>query len=110
MLDNPEYTIDDNGYQGNGNGYHRNGYDKLEGDWHTYYKVAKVFTRKVKPEDSEDFLHDLFLVFARVKASYEVKGKELTTGGLVRIARYELSDYWRKWYHQHQNSDCGRCS
>jgi len=96
MLDYAEYTIDGNGYQGNG--HHRNGYDKLEGDWLTYYKVGKGFTRKVKPEDREDFLHDLFLAFARVKVSYDAKGKALTEGGLVRIAQYAVADYWRRYY------------
>ena len=108
MLDYAEYTIDGDGYQGNG--HHRNGYDHLEGDWLAYYKVGKNFTHKVKPEDREDFLHDLFLTFAGVKAKYDAIGKELTTGGLVRIAQYEVADYWRKWYHRNQNSDCGRCS
>jgi len=59
MLDDVDYTIGDNGYQGNGNGYHgngHNGYDKLDGDWLAYYKVAKGFTNRVKPEDREDFL------------------------------------------------------
>ena len=37
MLDYKEYTISDNGYQGNGH----NGYGKLDGDWLTYYEVAK---------------------------------------------------------------------
>ena len=92
MLDYAEYTIDGDGYQGNGH----NGYDKLEGEWLTYYKVGKGFTGKVKPEDREDFLHDLFLAFARVKTSYQDKGKELTIGGLVRIAQYQVADYWRK--------------
>jgi hypothetical protein len=106
MLDYAEYTIDNDGYQGNGH----NGYDKLDGDWLNYYKVARNFVNKVKPEDKEDFLHDLFLAFARVKARYDDKGKELTTFGLVRIAQYEVADYWRKWYHRNQNTDCGRCS
>lgn len=108
MLDYQEYTIDDSDYQGNG--HHHNGYSHLEGDWLVYYKIASRFTHKVKPEDKEDFLHDLILAFARVRASYDVRGKELTTGGLVRIARYEVADYWRKWYRRNQNSDCGRCS
>ena len=108
MLDYAEYTIGGDDYQGNG--HHRNGYDQLQGDWLAYYKVAKNFTHKVKPEDREDFLHDLFLTFAGVKAKYDAIGKELTTGGLVRIAQYEVADYWRKWYHRNQNSDCGRCS
>jgi hypothetical protein len=106
MSDYVEYTIDGNDYQGNGH----NGYDKLEGDWLTYYKVGKGFAHKVKPEDREDFLHDLFLVFARVKVRYQDKGRELTIGGLVRIAQYQVASYWRNWYHHNQNTDCGRCS
>ena len=108
MLDYAEYTIDGNGYQDNG--HHRNGYDKLEGEWLAYYKVAKNFMGKVKPEDREDFLHDLFLAFARVKASYQAKGKELTIGGLVRIAQYEVADYWRRYFRRIYGRDCSRCS
>ena len=108
MLDYAEYTIDGNGYQGNG--HHHNGYDHLEGDWLTYYKVGKGFAGKVKPEDREDFLHDLFLAFARVKVSYDAKGKELTEGGLVRIAQYAVADYWRKWFRRIYSRDCSQCS
>ena len=86
-----------------------NGYDKLNGDWFTYYKIGNGFTSKVKPEDREDFLHDLFLAFARVKARYG-KGKELTIGGLVRIAQYEVKDYWRKYYLRLNGVECGHCS
>jgi len=112
MLDYEDYTIDEDAYQGNGNGngYHGNGYDKLDGDWLTYYKVAKGFTHRVKPEDREDFLHDLILTMARVKVKYDAKGKELTTGGLVRIAQYEVADYWRKWFKRANGIDCSRCS
>jgi len=110
MLDYVDYTIGDNGYQGNGNGHHGNGYDKLDGDYAVFYKVAKGFTHRVKREDREDILHDLILAMARVKATYDAKGKELTEGGLVRIAQYGVADYWRKWYHRNQNHDCGRCS
>jgi hypothetical protein len=114
MLDYQEYTIDDNHHQGNGNGngngYHSNGYDQLDGDYALFYKVAKRFTYKVRREDSEDFLHDLFLKFAKVNASYIAKGKELTEGGLMRVAKYELAGYWRKYYHKINGIDCGRCS
>ena len=110
MLDYEDYTIEDDGYQGNGNGYHGNGYDQLDGDYATYYKVAQGFTGKVKREDREDFLHDLFLAFAKVKASYDAKGKELTIGGLVRVAQYRLADYWHKWFYQKNGIDCHRCS
>ena len=110
MPDYQEYTIDSDGYQGNGNSYHGNGYNQLDGDYALFYKVAKNFTHKVKREDSEDFLHDLFLAFARVKASYTAKGKELTTGGLVRIAQYELADYWNKRFRQKNGINCHNCS
>jgi len=110
MLDYQEYTIDGDGYQGNGNGYHSNGYDQLDGDYALFYKVAKGFTHRVKREDSEDILHDLILAMARVKASYNSKGKELTEGGLVRIAQYEVADYWRKWFKRINGIDCSRCS
>jgi len=105
MLDYYDYTIDGNGYQGNGNGY-----DQLDGDYALFYKVAKGFTHRVKREDSEDILHDLILAMARVKASYNSKGKELTEGGLVRIAQYEVADYWRKWFKRINGIDCSRCS
>ena len=110
MLDYQEYTIDGDAYQGNGNGYHGNWYDQLDGDYALFYKVANGFTNKVKREDREDFLHDLFLAFATVKVSYTTKGKELTIGGLVRIAQYELADYWNKWFYQKNGVSCHSCS
>lgn len=109
MLDYVDYTIGDNGYQGNGNGHHGNGYDKLDGDWLTYYKVAKGFTHRVKSEDREDFLHDLILAMARVKAKYDLIGKPLSEAGLIRIACYEVADYWRKWFRRANGIDCSRC-
>ena len=108
MLDCAEYTIDGDGHQENG--HHRNGYDKLDGDWLAYYKVAKNFTGKVKPEDREDFLHDLFVEYAKIASSYQAKGKELTTGGLVRIAQYRVADYWRRYFRRIYGRDCSRCS
>jgi hypothetical protein len=114
MLDYQEYTIDDNGYQGfsqrvqpEGNG---NGYDRLNGDWATYYKVAKGFLKRVKSEDRQDFLHDLILAMAKVKAKYDLTGKPLTEAGLVRIACYEVADYWRKYYRRVNGQECGQCS
>ena len=103
MLDHSEYTTDGDGYQGNG-------YDRLDGDWALFYKVAKGFTHRVRPEDREDFLHDLLLVMAKVRAKYQVIGKPLSEGGLIRVACYEVADYWRKWYKRKNGIDCGRCS
>ena len=105
MLDHNEYNTGGNGYQDNGNGY-----DQLDGDWALYYKVARGFVRRVKPEDRGDFLHDLLLVMAKVKAKYELVGKPLTEAGLIRVASYEVADYWRKWFKRANGVDCGRCS
>jgi hypothetical protein len=105
MLDYAEYTIDGNGYQGNANGY-----DQLDGDYALFYKVAKGFTHRVKLEDREDFLHDAMLAMARVKLNYDAKGKDLTEGGLVRVAQYEVADYWRKWFKRINGINCSQCS
>ncbi len=106
MLDYQDYTIDGNGHQGNG----YNGYDQLQGDWALFYKVAKGFTHRVRPEDRQDFLHDLFLIMAKVKAKYEVISKPLTEAGLIRVACYEVAGYWRQKYRRMNGHDCGRCS
>jgi hypothetical protein len=89
MPDYDDYSTGVSGYQGNGNGY-----DQLEGDWALFYKVARYFVHKVKFEDREDFLHDLLLEMAKVKVKYEVKGKPLTEAGLMRVASYEVTEYW----------------
>ena len=69
-------------------------YDYLEGDWALFYKVARYFVRKVKFEDREDFLHDTMLEMAKVKTKYQAKGKPLTEAGLMRVASYEVTEYW----------------
>ena len=105
MLDYGEYSTVADYRQGNGNGY-----DHLEGDWALYYKVARYFVHKVRHEDRQDFLHDLMLEMAKVKANYEVKGKPLTEAGLMRVASYELSEYWVKQRRLTTWLDCGNCS
>jgi len=82
----------------------------LQGDWAMFYKAAKGFTKRVKPEDRQDFLHDLLITMARVKAKYDAIGKELTEAGLVRVACYDVADYWRKRFRRINGTDCGRCS
>ena len=104
MLDSKEYNTGDNGHQGNGNGY-----DHLEGDWALYYKVARGFTHRVKPEDRGDFLHDLMLTMAKVKAKYELLDRPLSEAGLIRVACYEVADYWRKWFKRANGVDCSHC-
>ena len=85
-------------------------YHHLNGDWALYYKVAKGFIRRVKPEDRQDFLHDLFLTMAKVKAKYQVIDKPLTEGGLVRVASFPVAQYWREKFQHINGVDCGRCS
>ena len=53
-------------YPVNGNG---NGYDKLEGEWLTYYKVASRFANRVKTQDKEDLLHDIILTLAVARSN-----------------------------------------
>ncbi len=89
MLDYGEYSTVADYRQGNGNGY-----DHLQGDWALFCKVARYFVHKVKFEDREDFLHDLMLEMAKVKVKYEAKGKPLTEAGLMRVASYEVTEYW----------------
>jgi hypothetical protein len=87
-----------------------NGYDQLDGDWALYYKVARYFVHKVKFEDKDDFLHDLLLEMAKVKAKYELTGKPLTEAGLMRVASYQLTEYWVKLRRLTTWLDCGNCS
>ena len=109
MLDIGEYITDTYYGQDDSDGYH-NGYDQLEDDWLIYYKIARYFIHKVRFQDREDFLHDLMLEMAKVKAKYEVKGKPLTEAGLMRVASYELTDYWVKQRRLTTWLDCGNCS
>ena len=77
-----------------GDGSNPLSYDQLEGDWGLFYKIAKYFIQKVKYEDRQDFLHDLLLEMAKVKAKYEAKNKPLTEAGLMRVASYQVTEYW----------------
>ena len=116
MPDIQEYTTQIDQYQGNGNGNNGNGngngngYSHLQGDWAMFYKVAKGFTKRVRPEDRQDFLHDLLLTMAKVKAKYDAIGKELTEAGLIRVACYDVAQYWRNKFRIINGTDCGRCS
>jgi len=114
MLDTQEYTTQIDQYQGKGNGNNGNGngngYSQLQGDWSMFYKIAKGFVKRVRPEDRQDFLHDLLLTMHKVKAKYDAIGKELTEAGLIRIACYDVAQYWRKKFRQINGTDCGRCS
>ena len=101
MLDYEDYTI-------NGNGYHGNGYDQLDGDWRLFYKVAKRFTYKVAREDREDLLHTIILTLA--VAERNNGHKPFTIGTMHRIASRAVADYWRQHYQINNGLNCGACS
>jgi len=92
--------------QANGNGH--NGYDQLEGEWLTYYKVASRFAHKAKAEDTQDLLHDIILTLA--VAERNNGHKPFTEAVMYRIASRAQADYWYKHYKLTMGLDCGHCS
>jgi hypothetical protein len=93
--------------QVDGNG---NGYDQLDGEWRTYYKVTSYFVRHIRYENREDWLHDTMLEMAKVKAKYELIGKPLTEAGLMRVASYQVTEFWERLRRFTTWLDCGNCS
>jgi hypothetical protein len=85
-----------------------NGYDQLDGDWLTYYKVASRFNHKAKAEDTEDLLHDIILTLAVAKRNNG--HKPFTEAMMYRIASYTQTDYWRTYYKLTMALDCRHCS
>jgi len=79
-------------------------------NWDKYIEIAKYFVHKVRFEDRADFLHDLILEMAEVKAKYQAKGKPLTEAGLMRVASYEVTAYWDKHKSPTMVVDCGNCN
>ncbi len=91
--------------QPNGNG---NGYDHLEGEWLTYYKVASRFAYKAKADDKQDLLHDIILTLARAERNNG--HKPFTEAVMYRIASYAQAHYWYRHYKLTMGLDCGHCS
>jgi len=85
-----------------------NGYDQLDGEWLTYYKVASRFSRKAKPEDTEDLLHTIILTL--VVAERNNGHKPFTEGTMYRIASRAVADYWFSYYKLNNGLDCQHCS
>jgi len=91
--------------QVDGNG---NGYDQLDGEYLTYYKVASRFNHKAKAEDTEDLLHDIILTLA--VAERNNGHKPFTEAVMYRIASRAVADYWFKHYKVNNGLDCQHCS
>jgi len=64
--------------QADGNGH--NGYDHLDGEWLTYYKVASQFSHKAKAQDREDLLHDIIMTLANVERNNGHKRLKVVCG------------------------------
>ena len=85
-----------------------NGYDQLEGEWLTYYKVASKFAHKAQAQDREDLLHDIMLTLVQVERNNG--HKPFTELAMYRIASRKVADYWREHYRLTNGCDCGHCS
>jgi len=92
--------------QADGNGH--NGYDHLDGEWLTYYKVASQFSHKAKAQDTEDLLHDIITTLANVERNNG--HKPFTEAAMYRIASRRVADYWRDHYRHTNGLSCGACS
>ena len=85
-----------------------NGYDHLDGEYATYYKVASQFSHKAKAEDTEDLLHDIILTLA--VAERNNGHKPFTEAAMYRIASRRVADYWRDHYKLTNGLTCCSCS
>jgi len=91
--------------QANGNG---NGYDQLDGDWLTYYKVASQFSHKAQAQDIEDLLHTIIANLA--DAGRNNAHKPDNASWMYRIASFSVAQYWRTYYKLTNGLTCGNCS
>jgi len=102
MLDIGEYIIDEPYRQ------YGNGYDQLDGQWFTYYKVATKFCYKARFEDRDDLLHTIILNLA--VAGRGNGHKPDNPSWMYRIASFTVAQYWRDYYYRVNGIDCGHCS
>jgi hypothetical protein len=91
--------------QPNGNG---NGYDRLTGEYLTYYQIASRFTGKVREQDRGDVLHDIIVTLADVERNNG--HKPFSEAAMYRIASRTVALYWRNHYKHTNGLTCGNCS
>jgi hypothetical protein len=70
-----------------------NGYDQLDGDWLTYYKVAQAYEGKVPAQDRDDIRHDIMIELDRATKR---DGKPIPLLRAYRIASLTVALYWRE--------------
>jgi len=85
-----------------------NGYDHLDGEWLTYYKVASKHANKAMAQDREDLLHTIILTLA--VAERNNGHKPFTIGTMHRIASRAVFHYWYDHYKVNNGLDCKHCS
>ena len=102
MLDIGEYIIDEPYRQ------YGKGYDQLDGEWATYYKVATKYVHKTRYEDRDDLLHTIILNLA--VAGRNDGHKPDNASWMYRIASFSVAQYWRDYYYRTNGIDCGHCS
>jgi hypothetical protein len=80
-------------------------------DWVKYQEVASRFEHKARREDREDINHTIILSLAQAQLSLDSNGGgRLSDVAMLRIASYEVADYWRTQYKLTNGLDCGSCS
>jgi len=84
-----------------------NGYDRLDGKWLTYYKVASQFSHKARAQDTEDLLHTIVANLA--DAGRNNGHKPDNDSWLYRIASLTVAQYWRTYYKLTNVLDCQHC-
>ena len=70
-----------------------NGYDRLQGDWLTYYNVARTYEGKIPLPDRDDWRHDCILELEKAQRR---DGKPLPDLRAYRIASLMVALYYRR--------------
>jgi hypothetical protein len=80
-------------------------------DWGKYIRVADRYQHKAKAQDREDLNHNIILSLADAQIAKDNNGGgQLSEVAILRIASYEVADYWRTQYKLTNGLDCGSCS
>ena len=69
-------------------------YDRLDGEWLTWYKVAHRMERKVPTIDRGDIRHSIILELALARR--RDGDRPFTVAMMYRVASFVVADYWRK--------------
>ena len=68
-------------------------YDRLDGEWLTWYQVAHRFEHKVPAQDRGDIRHNIIIELSKARAR---DGKPIPILRAYRIASLVVALYWRQ--------------